>query len=243
MKIELKFTPVKDIMINQKFGNDFWWYNNEKKKNIWFYKDGLGIIGHNGIDFETKTGCPVVASHDGIIVFTGTDGDGGISVEILSNKTGEGFKTIYYHLKDVCVNVGDEVKAGKLIGHADNTGKFTTGDHLHFGLKRTYDGTTMNKDNGYQGAIDPAPHFIDRDWDKTNAFKRYGRKRTWTTYLSEVRVMLALKKYLKRTPTQEQINACTYGAWDRETVKDDAMAYNWKYLTKSQYQNGEKPFC
>lgn len=243
MNIELKYAPIKDVLIRQTFGEDFFWYDSEKKQNIWFYKDRLGLKGHNGIDFRAFDGCPVIATHDGVIIWAGMDGDGGISVTILSNREGEGFITIHYHLKDVCVSVDDEVKAGKLIGHADNTGKYTTGDHLHFGLKRTFNGDTIDKDNGYNGAIDPAPYFIDKEWDKSNAFKRYGRKRTWQTYLSEVKVMTALLRYLKRTPTQEQINACTYGAWDRDVLRNDALAYNWKYLTKLEYQNGKQPFC
>lgn len=232
MSIELKCIPVKDVMINQLFGaNALGWYKQ------W------GLLGHNGIDFQAKTGCPVVAAHDGIVVFAGKDGDGGICVEILSSRTGDGFKTIYYHLKDVAVEVGWEIKAGILIGHADNTGKYTTGDHLHFGMKLTKDGITFNKNNGYNGAIDPAPYFIDKDWDKSNAYKRYGRKRNWSAYLNEVKVMIALRKYLKRNPTQEEINACTYGAWDREVLTNDALAYNWKYLTKEEFKNGKKPFC
>jgi len=139
----------------------------------------------------------------------------------------------------VLVGVGDEIKAGKLIGQADNTGAYTTGDHLHFGLKQTFNGATINKDNGYNGAIDPAPYF-PKDWDKSNAYKRYGRNRA---FLSEVKVMIALRSYLKRLPTYEEINACTYGAWHREALKDDAMAYNWKYLTKQEFKNGKKPFC
>jgi len=231
MKIELKYTPVKDVMINQKFGeNALNWYKQ------W------GLLGHNGIDFQAKDGCPVIATHDGLITWAGMDGDGGISINLLSSLDEDGFYTIYYHLKDVVIKVGDKIKAGQLIGHADNTGKYTTGDHLHFGMKLTKDGMTFDRYNGYNGAIDPAPYF-PKDWDKSNAFKRYGRKRTWQTYLSEVKVMLALKKYLKRIPTQEEINACTYGAWDREVLRNDALAYNWKYLTKLEYQNGKQPFC
>jgi len=45
------------------------------------------------------------------------------------------FQTVYYHLKSVNCSTGDYVKAGDIIGYADNTGKMTTGDHLHFGLK------------------------------------------------------------------------------------------------------------
>ena len=219
-------------MVNQLFGrNALDWYKQ------W------GLLGHNGIDFETKTGCPVLSSHDGIVMFAGEDKDGGVEIDILSNENGEGFKTIYYHLKDFVVKPGQRIKTGQLIGHADNTGKFTTGDHLHFGLKRTFNGTTIDRDNGFLGAIDPAPYFADKDWDKSNAYQRYGRKRTWQTYLLEIKVMKDLRKYLNRTPRFEEINACVYGYWDREVLRNDAMAYNWKYLTKIEFQNGRKPFC
>ena len=44
-------------------------------------------------------------------------------------------KTIYWHLiKEIPVKVGQKVQAGDVVGYADNTG-FSTGDHLHFGLK------------------------------------------------------------------------------------------------------------
>jgi murein DD-endopeptidase MepM/ murein hydrolase activator NlpD len=232
MKIEL-MTPVRDVMINQKFGeNALGWYKQ------W------GLLGHNGIDFETKTGCPVNAAHAGIVTVAGKDGDGGIAIEILSETQDDGFKTIYYHLQDVLVKVGDIVNMGKLIAHADNTGKYTTGDHLHFGLKLTRDGQTVNKSNGYNGCINPAPYFIDKDWDKSNAYKRYGRRRTWASYMfNEVPVSIALTKYLKRKPSFEEINCCTYGGWEREVLTNPALAYNWKYLTKTQYLNGQQPFC
>lgn len=228
MKIELKYAPVKDVYITQPFGVNY----------CDFYAS-MGLKGHNGIDFRAFRGCPVIATHDGTVTWAGADGNGGISVQILSSKQGEGFYTVNYHLLDVTIKVGDDVKAGKLIGHADNTGLFTTGDHDHFGLKRTFNGATIDKDNGYSGAIDPAPYF-PKDWDKSNAYKRYGRNRA---FLSEVKVMIALRAYLKRLPTSEEINACTYGAWDREVLKNDAMGYNWKYLTKKEFNDGKKPFC
>lgn len=230
MEIKLQFPPVRDVYITQPFGVNY----------LDFYQK-LGMKGHNGIDLRTNRGCAVIATHDGIVNWAGEDGDGGISVNLLSSQIGEGFYTVYYHLQDVTVKVGDKIKAGQLIGHADNTGKYTTGDHLHFGLKRTFNGGTINKDNGYGGAIDPAPYF-PKDWDKTNAYKRYGRKRDWSAYLNEVKVMLALRKYLKRNPTQEQINSATYGAWPREIITDDTQAMTWLYLTKTEHLNGRKPF-
>ncbi len=226
--IELKL-PLKHILITQSFGKNF----------VDFYSK-LGMIGHNGIDFKAKNGCPCYASHTGTISYSGVDGDGGISVQIWNKE--EKYKTIYYHLKETIVNENDEVQAGQMIGYCDNTGKYTTGDHLHFGFKLVdFFGKTLNCDNGFFGAINPVP-FFPKDFEKSNAYKRYGRIRDWKSFKIEVRIMKELVKYLKRLPTHEQINACTYGGWDREIVANDAMFELWGYLTKSDYMLGKVSF-
>jgi murein DD-endopeptidase MepM/ murein hydrolase activator NlpD len=237
--------PVKDILVTQYFGEN--WLD--------FYAK-LGMKGHNGIDFTTRRGCVVLASHDGIVNHAGKDGDGGIGIEISSTMAGEGIKTLYYHLKTVSVYTGNEVKAGQVIGLADNTGKYTTGDHLHFGLKLIKSGVTLNKGNGYNGAIDPSSYFI-RNWDKSAAYHRYGRKgnslvdfwfrftplgvkNQWTE--SGRWVQRQLKN--KRLPllSTEQVNALIYGAWDFESVINPSMRPLWGWLTKDEYNRGEKAF-
>lgn len=74
-------------------------------------------------------------------------------------------KTIFWHLKKgtLKVTASQKVKTGDLIAEADNTG-MSTGSHLHFGLKPVYQGenawdwTNADQNNGYKGAIDPAPY-------------------------------------------------------------------------------------
>ena len=62
------------------------------------------------------------------------------------------------------VKPGQLVKAGDIIGYADNTGA-STGDHLHFGIKPVYKGEkdwewwNAEQENGFKGAIDPDPFF------------------------------------------------------------------------------------
>lgn len=165
MKLELTL-PVKKFGVNQYFGNP------DPK-----YKE-LNLPGHNGIDFRAAHGEPILASHDGEAYYE-VDNNGGHGVVIIGPEIEfKGsicrFKTICWHLVDSSIepqykspvegytaNKRLPVARGDVIGYADNTG-FSTGSHLHFGLKIIDKKLrTLNYDNGYFGAIDPRPFFID----------------------------------------------------------------------------------
>jgi murein DD-endopeptidase MepM/ murein hydrolase activator NlpD len=144
----------------------------------------LGLKGHNGLDWPTATGTEVYASHDGLLSYTedaiivsGYNRGRGVTV------TGTECKTIFWHLMDsiVPLNGTKYVSTGDLIGHADNTG-FSTGSHLHYGLKLLKDGNVLNRDNGYDGAVDPTPYLV---W--------FGTKKPMTK--NEVRQLQALEGY------------------------------------------------
>lgn len=134
------------------------WFGKPKVQTAQFYKE-LGLDGHNGIDFRCGTGTKVKAMHDG-------------TIEIGTSASGPGYKgnkwvrvwdrerkfmTFYCHLSEHKVTNGKVVKAGDVIGLSGNTGKYTTGPHLHIGLyELTRNGNSIkNYDNGYHGAIDP----------------------------------------------------------------------------------------
>lgn len=229
--------PLKQISVNQIFGVNY----------FDFYKK-LGLEGHNGIDFMARNGLKCHASHSGRVLFAGSDGDGGIQV-ILWNQENK-YKTIYYHLACVQCAANEEIKAGQIIGWCDNTGKYTTGDHLHFGLKKTNgNGNTINYNNGYGGAIDPTAYFNanyqgiefkNKDCYKSNAYHRYFRKER--NLKIEIKILGELTRYLKKIPSVEQINACVYGGWDREMIKNDAMYNLYAYITKGEYLNKIHPF-
>lgn len=118
--------------------------------------ESLNLKGHNGIDWPCITGTPVYASNDGIATFS-EDSDKGLGVVV----SGPDFKTIYWHLESSPIPMGANVpvKTGDLIGLSDNTG-FSTGPHLHFGLKLVVNGEVINRDNGFDGAIDPTPYLV-----------------------------------------------------------------------------------
>ncbi len=136
----------------------------------------LGIVGHNGIDYRTKH-CQdgrayVLAAHDGIMqteknYYSET---GGKMIKLVGDNQdifGNGHKgkpmTMYCHLSEIKKPIGAFVKKGQMIGIAGNTGSFTTGAHLHFGLYIMWEklGFALESDNGYGGAFDPLPFLTD----------------------------------------------------------------------------------
>lgn len=162
MKIDLIY-PVDLDFYSQGFG-----------ANPGFYADPKygGIKGHNGLDFFAQHGTPVYATHDGIAEYQ-VDPAGGCGVVIMSHD--KSFKTIYWHLANdskylspILNNNFSKVETGDIIGYADNTGA-STGDHLHFGLKLCLNGETIDKQNGFLGAVNPEPYlngFLPRDFLK-----------------------------------------------------------------------------
>ena len=148
------FYPVKPILVNQAFGNPDPKYTS------------LGLKGHNGIDFHACNGGRITAAHNGFCSREIVDVYGGHGVEVTSidsfyyNGVPAFFKTVYWHLiPGTAYKARQKVFVGDLIGLADNTG-FSTGDHLHFGLKPQFPpGINIEQSNGYNGAIDPRPYF------------------------------------------------------------------------------------
>lgn len=134
----VRITKAKRVTpITQAFGKDFVWTSKMKsggKRMIqwegkWFYKEVIGVDGHNGIDFEAPSGTRLYAPHDGKITKL-TNGDGkGITL------SGKEYKSRFYHLQDFICELNQKVKQGDLIALTDNTGRYTTAPHLHWGVK------------------------------------------------------------------------------------------------------------
>ena len=86
-------------------------------------------IGHMGIDYGVKTGSPIFASVGGIITFSDyTIGSG----YMLIIQHDQGFTTVYKHCSSLLKKERDIVSQGDLIALSGNTGKNTSGPHLHF---------------------------------------------------------------------------------------------------------------
>ena len=106
--------PVPEVRINQAFSPD----KNRK---------------HAGIDFGGAKNSPILAAHDGLVVYAGKAFKGyGRMVMIEYNSE---WATLYGHLNKIKVKEGEYVKAGQVIGGMGRTGH-ATGVHLHFELIR-----------------------------------------------------------------------------------------------------------
>jgi len=150
--IKLQFpVDIKNTKISQYFG-----LSSSSICQKWY--EDMGLLGHNGLDFSVSNGTNITASHAGILTCGHSD-SAGIWAKIENKK--DGIKTVYYHLKEVLSLNKSNVKAGTYIAYSDNTGLYTTGPHLHFGLYLIDKyGNTLNLKNGYQGAIDPLPFLV-----------------------------------------------------------------------------------
>jgi hypothetical protein len=120
------------------------------------YYRRFGLPGHEGIDIRAPNRTPIYAAAPGRVYLVYEGGRYhayGIHVRI--RHTG-GYKTIYAHLAQPLVEVGDQVEAGTVIGWADSTGN-STGSHLHLTLKK--EGATAAGETHYpHDIIDPTPY-------------------------------------------------------------------------------------
>ncbi|NEP17315.1 MAG: M23 family metallopeptidase [Leptolyngbya sp. SIO4C1] len=87
---------------------------------------------HSGIDFKGPYGTPIVAAAKGRVKQAGYNGGYGNSVTL---DHGYGYETLYAHMSDVTVAVGDTLKRGDVVGHLGSTGR-SSGPHLHYGIYR-----------------------------------------------------------------------------------------------------------
>ena len=180
--------PLDSWYITQNFGDNLACIDLATRKKT-IYCDGLNppegyrsiysqMKGHNGIDFYAPTGVPVYAALEGVVEEMVDEEARGKGLGIVSEnkyycdelEKDTNMKVRYWHLLSFKVNKGDVVKAGQLVGLADNTG-YSSGSHLHFEMKpvsyKMKNGKITSlknllQTNGYYGAINPLPYFKPR---------------------------------------------------------------------------------
>lgn len=165
------YYPTSSILLNQGFGSNAAYYSRFHDSH------GNPLKGHDGLDFFAQHGTPVYAACDGMCHFE-KDSHGGEGMSIHTTTPYAFGNAVAFFIVMNWHLIGDTdpkypspiptdgkaypVKAGDLIGYADNTGApyESSGDHLHFGLFPVDDQeNTLNIDNGFNGRIDPWPYF------------------------------------------------------------------------------------
>ena len=86
---------------------------------------------HNGTDFAATTGTPAHTVGDGVVEFAGVQNGYGNVVFV---KHRNNMETVYAHLSQIKVQLGQSVTQGQTIGLVGATG-WATGPHLHFEVR------------------------------------------------------------------------------------------------------------
>ncbi|WP_159428450.1 M23 family metallopeptidase [Thiomicrospira sp. ALE5] len=95
-------------------------YNQERKPS------------HNGIDFAVPVGSEVFAPADGVIKIVSQSHSAGQYI-VMSHKNS--YETLYLHLQNSLVEVGQKVKSGQVIAKTGATG-IVTGPVLHWEVRK-----------------------------------------------------------------------------------------------------------
>ena len=93
---------------------------------------------HYGVDLAASQGTPIYAIAAGTVT-TATYGDANGYYVSISH--GNGYGSVYCHMTNYIVSVGDSVSQGQVIGYVGSTG-WATGPHLHFEIH--VNGSTVN---------------------------------------------------------------------------------------------------
>lgn len=102
-----------------------------------FFKPLQGVItnrfdaasGHFGLDIVAKLGSRISSVLDGVVVFAGWTMETGYVIEVQHDN---GLISVYKHNAELLKKPGEKVKAGEALAIMGNSGKETTGPHLHF---------------------------------------------------------------------------------------------------------------
>ncbi|MEK7331423.1 MAG: peptidoglycan DD-metalloendopeptidase family protein [Candidatus Eisenbacteria bacterium] len=102
-------------------------------------------INNNGVDIAAQLGTPVRAVAKARVEYTSEDYASYGPIVILNH--GDGFFTLYAHLSEILVAVGQEVTAGQIVGRVGDTGSLK-GPILHFEVRKG--GTALNPEDWLQ---------------------------------------------------------------------------------------------
>jgi murein DD-endopeptidase MepM/ murein hydrolase activator NlpD len=95
------------------------------------YNGKVAEQAHMGSDYDSPVGSPILAVASGTVVLAKEMFFEGNSVFI---DHGDGLISMYFHLSELKVETGQEVKKGETLGREGSTGR-ATGPHLWFGVR------------------------------------------------------------------------------------------------------------
>lgn len=141
---------------------------------------------HDGIDYESRIGQPILAAADGIVEHRDNHFEYGLTVKI---RHAPQFTTLYAHMSRFAgdIAVGSSVRKGDVIGYVGMTGR-STGAHLHFS-------TIVNGKFS-----DPAP-YLSRDGNRALKPRTLAGFRKWQ---DDIRAAVRQQQdRQRRTPVQD----------------------------------------
>ena len=106
---------------------------------------------HGGIDLMAPYGTDVMATADGKVVEVLRQGSGMGNMVIIDH--GGGLKTVYAHLSDVKVAIGQKVVRGRVIGKVGNSGS-SMNTALHYEVRKS--GRAVDPVHYFFGSLSPA---------------------------------------------------------------------------------------
>jgi murein DD-endopeptidase MepM/ murein hydrolase activator NlpD len=100
--------------------------------SMWLFNSPPGSSEqHSGSDYALLTGTPLTTVADGTVVLAADLFFAGNAVFV---DHGDGLVSMYFHLSELKVHAGQQIKKGETIGISGATGRIT-GPHLHLGLR------------------------------------------------------------------------------------------------------------
>lgn len=178
-------------LINPDKGQNFCFPIKKRKSSSYGWRWGRP---HSGIDIALNVGDSIHAAFDGVVRLAKYNGGYGNCIVIRHYNN---LETLYGHLSKINVKVGQEVKAGDVIGLGGNTGR-STGPHLHFECRLMYacfdpewifDLETYNIKTSFLR--------IDKTYFGVESSEQKANKKTQKSKLSKVNVYFENKPYIK----------------------------------------------